>query len=189
MLTALYTNRTCWPYLLNSLVHLWASPHQCQLVAAAVSNRGEFVGNFQIFGWSGGRHKLRASGSHCLLGKLLPLKITGWSFAHPSKSLTPHEIHAILTPAKRWPQISTQDLFFYPIFCFAISLLCLVTPFADLVSRIRTKGLCAALVWIHLTFSRGFTEFANYKNCKYIWIREFWKIKECNTLYCGKWLF
>ena len=142
--------------------------------------RGEFVGYLQIFGRSG-RHKLRAGGSHCLVGKLLPLKITGWSF--PSNHWPPHEIHAILTPAKIWPQMSDQVLFFIP---FLVSnrprvwSLVMVTPFADLVSGIRTKGLCAlSLSCVHpFNFLK---RFANYNKNGNIYksITEFGIILEC----------
>ena len=107
-------------------------------------------------------------------GKLVPLKITGWSFAHHPFQTTTH--YPDFTQFKQLqkgdppsPQNIVQNIksVLYLVFWFWISL-GLVTPFVDLVSRIRTKGLCAALVWIHLTFSRGFTQFANYKNCKYL---------------------
>ena len=151
--------------------HSWgASQHHCQL-AAAVGNIGEFVGNLQIFGQS---PKLRASGSHCLVWQTSATQNNRVVICPPplSNHYPLPGLHAIQTTAKRWPP-SPQNIVqniksvLYLVFWFWISL-GLVTPFVDLVSRIRTKGLCAALVWIHLTFSRGFTQFANYKNCKYL---------------------
>ena len=106
-------DREIWALTSQLISAFMSLPTSMSVSSSSSEQQREFVGNLQIFGRSGGRcHKLRASGSHCLLGKLLPLKITGWSFAHLLKSLTPHEIHAILTPAKRWPQISIQDPFF-----------------------------------------------------------------------------
>ena len=151
--------------------HSWgASLHHCQL-AAAVATSGSLL---EICKYLDRAPNCEPVVVTVWFGKLVPLKITGWSFAHHPFQTTTHYLD--FTQFKQLqkgdppsPQNIVQNIksVLYLVFWFWISL-GLVTPFVDLVSRIRTKGLCAALVWIHLTFSRGFTQFANYKNCKYL---------------------